>query len=83
MIYRMPFSLISELNPSASDNTWCKLDNVDNLEGTLLWDDVPIMANRTIYEEDIDFAVIGLQSPAFNKQYVSISSPRIRTGLGD
>lgn len=27
-----------------------------------------MMANRNIYEDDVDFAVLALQSPAFNKQ---------------
>ena len=32
------------------------------------------MASRDIYKDDIDFAVLALQSPAFNKQLVCQSS---------
>lgn len=34
------------------------------------------MVNRDIYKDEVDFAVLALQSPAFNKQYVS--NPALR-----
>lgn len=33
------------------------------------------MVNRDIYKDEVDFAVLALQLPAFNKQYASIPAP--------
>jgi len=43
--------------------------NVDGLHAE-------IMVTRDIYKDEVDFAVLALQSPAFNKQYAS--NPALR-----